>query len=398
MTGALPSPAEAHAANARGMASMAAQDFTSAVAHFTQACALDPAAAPLWRNLATAHRGAGDDAGERAALEAALDLDRTDLGTWLRKAQLHQRRSEEAEAMAAWSATLQLAQAYPSFPPEIAAMLDAGRDAMKAWQTRVEQSVGDGLASLLGQLDPGEKRRSQAFIDIALRGRRVFHNECSGLFYPFLPADEFFDPHHFDWFDRARAAAPSIREEFRKLSQEGGLPLRPYVRMEKGAPPSKWSALDHNSSWSAAFLWEYGIPNTPLIERCPATAGLIESIPRPIIEGRAPTAFFSILRAGATIPPHTGVSNTRSIVHLPLIVPEGCWFRVGGETRPWIEGEPFVFDDTIEHEAANPTSRDRVVLIFDVWNPHLSPAERSVIATYYASADQAGLNPERKDI
>jgi len=66
---------------------------------------------------------------------------------------------------------------------------------------------------------------------------------------------------------------------------------------------------------------------------------------------------------------------------LPLIVPEGCWFRVGGETRYWRRGEAFLFDDTIEHEAMNPSDELRVVLIFDVWRPELEPVERQAITS-----------------
>jgi aspartyl/asparaginyl beta-hydroxylase (cupin superfamily) len=94
----------------------------------------------------------------------------------------------------------------------------------------------------------------------------------------------------------------------------------------------------------------------------------------------SPTAMFSCLEARTTIPPHCGETNTRLIVHLPLIVPAGCWFRVGNETREWHYGKAFVFDDTIEHEARNDSDELRVVLIFDVWNPFLSPAERELVA------------------
>jgi len=76
----------------------------------------------------------------------------------------------------------------------------------------------------------------------------------------------------------------------------------------------------------------------------------------------------------------------RSIVHLGLIVPEGCGFRVGGETREWRVGEAFVFDDTIEHEAWNRSNEDRAVLIIDVWNPHLSEHEREMICRFYGAA------------
>jgi aspartyl/asparaginyl beta-hydroxylase (cupin superfamily) len=74
-------------------------------------------------------------------------------------------------------------------------------------------------------------------------------------------------------------------------------------------------------------------------------------------------------------------------------VPEGCGFRVGGETRAWREGEAFAFDDTIEHEAWNDSDRLRVVLIFDVWNPHLSAAEQQLLVRFFAAADETGHNP-----
>jgi len=93
----------------------------------------------------------------------------------------------------------------------------------------------------------------------------------------------------------------------------------------------------------------------------------------------SPTAMFSSLEARTTIPAHNGETNTRLIVHLPLIVPADCWFRVGNETREWQYGKAFVFDDTIEHEARNGSDELRVVLILDVWNPFLSGAERALV-------------------
>src|SRR4029079_19726259 len=113
----------------------------------------------------------------------------------------------------------------------------------------------------------------------------------------------------------------------------------------------------------------------------------IESLPICRIEGKAPNVFFSILKAGAHIPAHTGVTSVSSGVQLPLIVPEGCEFRVGGETRAWVKGQAFAFDDTIEHEAWNRSDRDRAVLLIDAWNPHLSEAERSIICRLYEAAD-----------
>ncbi len=84
---------------------------------------------------------------------------------------------------------------------------------------------------------------------------------------------------------------------------------------------------------------------------------MLDSLPLFDLEGRGPVAFFSLLKPHTQIPPHTGATNIRTIIHLPLIVPDGCEFRVGNETRPWVEGEAFAFDDTIEHEAWNHSDR-----------------------------------------
>ena len=164
--------------------------------------------------------------------------------------------------------------------------------------------------------------------------------------------------------------------------------IRPYVSQPAGAPENKWSPLDNNPDWSACFLWEFGRKNEAVCELCPETAAALAAVPQSHVPGKAPNAFFSILRPGAHIPPHTGVTNTRAIIHLPLVVPDGCTFRVGGETRHWREGEAFAFDDTIEHEARNDSNQRRVLLIFDVWNPHLTEAERANLERLFAIVDR----------
>ena len=109
----------------------------------------------------------------------------------------------------------------------------------------------------------------------------------------------------------------------------------------------------------------------------------------------ARAAMFSLLSPRTTIPPHVGVSNTRVVSHLALISPENCSFRVGNDTRQWVPGKAWVFDDTIEHEARNDSDKLRVVLIFDVWHPHLTPPERALITALCAglNAFEAGSPP-----
>ena len=217
--------------------------------------------------------------------------------------------------------------------------------------------------------------------------RQVFANECHGLHYPFLPADEFFDRGHFPWLAELESHTETIRAEVRALLSSEDPGLAPYVAMPPGTPQNVWTELNNSTAWSALHLWRDGERIEQACARAPKTAALVERLPLANIPGRAPTVFFSILQAGKHIPPHTGVTNTRTIIHLPLIVPPDCAFRVGGETREWREGEAFAFDDTIEHEAWNRSGRDRAVLILDCWNPHLSEQERDLICRIYAVAD-----------
>lgn len=378
-------------ANRQGMEALSRGDFRAAEQAFAAAVAVDAKAGPLWRNLAHARRELGDDEGERAALDAALAIDRTDFMAWLRKAELHQRLGEEGAAVFAWSGVLQMATQFDPVPDGLAPVLASARVYVAECGTRLSTAVETELANRLATMAPPEHRRARAFVDHATRGRTIYRNECAGLYYPFLPADEFFDDHHFGWFADFAEQTSAIRAELEALLADGDAALRPYVRLDEGTPRNKWTALDGTLDWGACFLLEYGEPNLPVLDRCPATAAALAAIPSARMPGRAPSAFFSLLRPHTRIPPHTGVSNTRAIVHLPLIVPPGCGFRVGGETREWIEGRPFAFDDTIEHEAWNDSDRLRAVLIVDVWNPHLSAAEQDVIARYYDAADRTGL-------
>ncbi|HKY81007.1 MAG TPA: aspartyl/asparaginyl beta-hydroxylase domain-containing protein [Sphingobium sp.] len=386
---------QAAAYNSQGMNALRQGDFKAAAQAFERAIAADPHSGALLRNLASAHRGAGSDEAELSALERALDIDRRDLVAWMRKAELHQRRNENGPAFEAWNAALALAEPLRPWSGPMAESLQRGAQFAAGAVTIIRGSVDTALAPLQTKLDETETRRAKAFVDAALGQRRVYVNECHGLCYPFLPADEFFDEKHFPWFAELSAATDAIRGELAELLKNPGEALRPYVRMESGIGETKWSDLDNSLDWGAIFLWEYGEPNRPVLDRCPITAKTLAALPQSHIPGRAPSAFFSMLKPHTRIPPHTGVTNTRAIIHLPLIVPDGCGFRVGGETRPWIEGKPFAFDDTIEHEAWNDSGELRSVLIFDVWNPHLTEREQQIIAQYYEASDGAGYSASK---
>ena len=152
-------------------------------------------------------------------------------------------------------------------------------------------------------------------------------------------------------------------------------------------PVNQFAELNNSPRWSAFHLLNYGQRVDANASRCPKTMEVLARMPQPDQPGRTPTAMFSLLKPRTTIPPHTGVTNVRLVTHLALIIPEGCTYRVGNDVRLWVPGKAWVFDDTIEHEARNDSDKLRVILMFDIWHPHLTPPERALITALWA-----GLN------
>lgn len=379
--------------NSLGMIRLDEERLSEACEYFEQAIAADPASPDLWMNLAKAQRLAGDDAREAASLDQALAIDQRHFMANVRRAELHEKRGETAGAMHRWSGVIALAEASGQANASLDQMLKHARRYIADVAEGFERSFSPRLTTFRNsEASPLALRRFDACLGGVLGRRRIYANECHGLHYPFLPADEYFDRDHFPWLERLEAQTDIIRGEFLALLETGGDGLEPYVRQEPGTSPNKWSALDNSPAWSAYFLWKHGIRQDDACARCPQTAALLQTLPMSDIPGRSPSVFFSLLRPGAHIPPHTGVTNVRSIVHLPLVVPHGCGFRVGGETRQWEEGRAFVFDDTIEHEAWNNSDELRAVLIFDVWNPHLCDAEREMLRGMFQEMIDYGLD------
>ncbi|HEX3398220.1 MAG TPA: aspartyl/asparaginyl beta-hydroxylase domain-containing protein, partial [Steroidobacteraceae bacterium] len=223
------------------------------------------------------------------------------------------------------------------------------------------------------------EKRFERCLDRILGRRRIYVPEPTFMLFPYLRNYEFFERESFPWLAGVEAATDAIREELVAALSADQSGIEPYIAFDQGLPLRQWQELNHSRRWSAYFLWNQGRAEEAHIKRCPRTAEVLATVPQVDIPGRGPTAFFSILEAHTKIPAHTGVTNTRVTVHLPLIVPPGCGFRVGGETREWRVGTGWVFDDTIEHEAWNESDAPRAILIFDVWNPELTALERDLV-------------------
>jgi aspartyl/asparaginyl beta-hydroxylase (cupin superfamily) len=370
--------AEALHERARGL--LANGNHTGALAALNEAVGLDPGHLPYLLSLAAVLRTLGRRQEELAILERALELDPTHLVVLLQKASVLELMNKPRSAAAIYTHALQSVPNGAQLPGPIQAHLAHARKRVAANAEQVAALIDERIAALpRAAASVAERQRFDRCLDRVLGRQRIFTPDPTFMLFPYLMNYEFFPREFSPWLDALEAATQSIRDEFQAAYEGDSVGIEPYIAYKPGLPLNQWKELNHSPRWGAYFLWNQGQRQESHLTRCPRTAAVLESLPQVDVPGRGPTAFFSLLAPRTTIPPHTGVTNTRLTVHLPLIVPPGCRFRVGGETREWQSGTAWVFDDTIEHEAWNDSDAPRAILIFDVWNPQLTPLERDLV-------------------
>ena len=203
------------------------------------------------------------------------------------------------------------------------------------------------------------------------------------LYFPGLPAAPYFERSDFPWLEVLERATGAIRDELAAVMPRTERAERVFGSDE--AERLGLAGAQGAPSWNGFYFYRHGERRDDNHALCPRTSAVLDALPLVRIREHAPEVMFSVLTPGTHILPHRGVTNTRVVCHLPLVVPEDCALVVGGERHVWREGEAIAFDDTYEHEAWNRGSRTRVVLIIDVWNPHLTAAERDAVAVLVAA-------------
>lgn len=356
----------------------AAGDFARAQKLLTEAATAPDADARLFLKLAAVSKAAGQPGAALTAVERALAQQPLDFVALVLRATLLDALGE-AEAGEAWSHALAQRPAG-ELPAPMLATIETGEKKRDEWLGAREARMKRAMAAAEDRASAEERERIERFRSNALRRTRPYHSEPTHFHYPGLVEREYHPRRLFSWLERLEAATAQIAAEFRSVMAAERAELVPYIQYADHRPLDAWRPLNNNRDWTAIHLWQNGRVIDANARHCPATMALLETIDQPSIGGAGPNAMFSLLAPHTAIPPHVGVNNARLVCHLPLVVPPGCWFRVGAETRHWREGEAFVFDDSIEHEALNPTNQLRVVFIFDVWHPGLSAVEREAVA------------------
>jgi len=329
---------------------------------------------------ALALRLLGDMEAAIGALDGALVLEPLNFLALLSKGALLERLGRGKAAAAVYKNALALAPPADQLPPSLAAPLARAREAVGSHALALAAHLRAAIADLRDGFAAETLDRFDEGLEIYAGVKRPFVQEPLLLHYPRLPAIPFHDRALFPWLAELEAATEEIQEELNALRARRIEDFAPYIAFPPGVPVNQWQELNFSPRWSTFFLWRDGARQDGACALCPRTAALLDRLPLADQPDFAPTVVFSVLEARTRIPPHTGSSNTRLIVHLPLVLPGPARFRVGNVTRPWRMGEAWVFDDTIEHEAWNDADAPRSILILDVWNPFLSEAERALVS------------------
>jgi Aspartyl/Asparaginyl beta-hydroxylase len=174
-------------------------------------------------------------------------------------------------------------------------------------------------------------------------------------------------------------------------------------------PTSKSSSS--GGTWKVLALLNQGTWDRTVQDHCPLLDRFVRGLPN-LLEGCLfGNAMISTIYAGTSIEPHCGPTNVRHRLQYTLKVPpvsrreHGPVLRVGGScsrgrgrggmSLTWRKpGEFFIFDDSMvhsvhysdhEHDETQLSSERpcRMVLIVDLWHPHLTLQERALLRYMY---------------
>jgi aspartyl/asparaginyl beta-hydroxylase (cupin superfamily) len=371
-----------------GVAALQAGDGDTAAAHFSELVSGGHATTPIRLMLARSCALANDLAGEASALDDILAADPKNVRALLMRGDCYRRAGDSRAAVSFFQSGLSVASALASVPPELAGELRQAQAFLDGSSQQFVQSVASALAD-----SGGGNLRMQHAVEMLSGERQVFPQEPSVFYVPYLPQRQFYEPQEFAWTAELESQTAVIKAELLALI-EADASFEPYVQPVENRPRRYFDGLLNNPNWSAFYLWKDGTLLEDSRVRCPRTVEALETLPLSRIGSRTPSVLFSLLRPGAHIPPHNGMLNSRLICHLPLIVPEGCWLRVGNETRSVEEGKMLIFDDSIEHEAKNDSGETRIILLFDIWRPELNEAEQRGISAIFEAIDRMGPVPD----
>lgn len=164
----------------------------------------------------------------------------------------------------------------------------------------------------------------------------------------------YYDPKNFPYLKEITAAYDDILDEFLRIADER---LKPMI-----------DTHITTTGWKGFPLMSSGYKFKKNWELCPATTRIVKDI-----KGLYAAGFY-VLEPHTELPAHKNFPMAIYRMHMGLITPKNCAFKVGAETQSWQKKKWMIFCPEVEHEGYNRANTRRVIFLIDVWkNPDAKP-------------------------
>src|SRR5262245_53544587 len=152
------------------------------------------------------------------------------------------------------------------------------------------------------------------------------------LYFPDLPVHPVFPRDALPFAESYEVQADAIRAEALRVLHD----TRPF---HYDVPEAHRGKLTRGE-WDAYFFYDEGEREDTHHAACPATSAALSQLPLDHVRDHGPEVCFSVMRPGAHNLPHRGVTNTRAVLHLGLVIPAGRALKLtGAQEGTWERGK-----------------------------------------------------------
>jgi hypothetical protein len=219
-------------------------------------------------------------------------------------------------------------------------------------------------------------------------GRNEVYEETSdlgqiyapGFVEDLQPKQPWHDPQDYAWSVDLCKQWKAIRSEFRDALEDEDLWTSGAYAASNEAYGKDWKIMGVLTADQWRDEKRFKVTSAAIKKLCPGNGSPYDAQKH----ARPFEAFFAKMPAHTTIDEHSDNLNYILTTHLALDCPEGCFFKVGEEERPWKEGEMLVVDTSYNHSAVNNSDKPRYVLVMRFWHPGLTPEELRAIQVSHA--------------
>src|SRR5712671_2451672 len=173
---------------------------------FERATQADPGHPSLWSNLAASLSALGLAQEEMAAIERALALEPRHLASLLQKGALIEARGDARNAARAYRNALATLPPGVDPPPTISEAVKRAREAVRTDDAALAAAIEERLVGIRDRHGGGSSyRRVDRCLELLTGKRTRYNSEPTFMYFPEIPAVEFFERADFPWLDAIEA-------------------------------------------------------------------------------------------------------------------------------------------------------------------------------------------------